>query len=580
MDIKIYFDGKEFTQAEYNTYILYKYLTKHYDKDIARKVIEKSKDLNVVAKALGKEDIAFFCLYFLQDIFVVKDNNEARNLAPTHYEIWDLFNVTFVKDKIDKINIICPRGLAKTTMGTLALTVWLVCYGKSKFTLIGAKKDTDAQQFIDSIKKVFQENEKIIDNFGKLIDKKKKNNANEIEFSNGMYIRAVGSASSVRGANFKGIRPSCVIADDYQDERDILTEDAREKKYNKWTKEIENVGDTAVYRNGKKVKSATKIVSIGTVLHNSCLISQIARNKDYYTLYKQAVTLKEGQTIEDIFETDLWLECKKIYFDDKIDNSKMAAKQFYEENKENMKFPILWEEKWDCFEDIAVPYLENRESFMSEMMNDASSIGEKWIRSNRTQSKEDIENHNFNKTMLGVDPAGVNNKRKGDYFAFVVESVGDNDFKYVRKGEILRFNTFNQYIQHMIDILHKFDDITHVYIEKNNYLGVDANKLEEMIYKDKELSGRNIEIINKAEHRNKDEKISTITDDVNNGRIIFCEERVMEEAIEQMMEFQGEKYTKNDDFIDCLAATTIEIDNIEEYGELQIYDIRDRKSVV
>src|SRR5699024_9303238 len=123
----------------------------------------------------------------------------------------------------------------------------------------------------------------------------------------------------------------------------------------------------------------------------------------------------------------------------------------------------------------------------------------------------------------------VNNKRKGDYFAFVVESVGDNDFKYVRKGEILRFNTFNQYIQHMIDILHEFDDITHVYIEKNNYLGVDANKLEEMIYKDKELSGRNIEIINKMEHRNKDEKISTIVDDVNNGRIIFCEERVIEE---------------------------------------------------
>ncbi|MSS43781.1 terminase [Anaerosalibacter bizertensis] len=574
MDIKVYYDNKEFTQAEYNTYILYKYLTKHYDKDIARKVIENSKDLNIVAKALGKEDIAFFCLYFLQDIFVVKDNNEARNLSPTHYEIWDLFNVTFVKDKIDKINIICPRGMAKTTMGTLALTVWLVCYQLSQFTLIGAKKDSDAQQFIDSIKKVFQENEKIIDNFGKLIDKKKKNNANEVEFSNGMYIRAVGSASSVRGANFKGIRPTVVIADDYQDERDILTEDAREKKYNKWTKEIENVGDTAVYRNGKKVKSATKIVSIGTVLHSSCLISQIARNKDYYTLYKQAVILEEGQTIEDIFETDKWLECKNIYFDDKIDNPKIDAKQFYEEHKDDMKFPILWEEKWDCFDDIAVPYWENREAFMSEKMNDSSSIMEKWIRSNRTQSKEDVENHNFNKTMLCVDPAGIKNKRKGDYFAFVVVSLADNEFKYVRKGEILRFSTFSQYIQHIIDILHEFDDITHVYIEKNTYMGLDADKLKDSIVQDEKLKDRDIEIINKMEHRNKDEKISTITDDVNNGRIIFCEERVMKEAIEQMMEFQGEKYTQNDDFIDCLAIGAIEIDNIEEYGELQIYDIR------
>lgn len=361
---------------------------------------------------------------------------------------------------------------------------------------------------------------------------------------------------------------------DYQDERDILTEDAREKKYNKWTKEIENVGDTAVYRNGKKVKSATKIVSIGTVLHNSCLISQIARNKDYYTLYKQAVTLKKGQTIEDIFETDLWLACKKIYFDDKIDNPKMAAKQYYEENKGLMKFPILWEEKWDCFEDIAVPYLENRESFMSEMMNDASSIGEKWIRSNRTQSKEDIENHNFNKTMLVIDPAGIKNKRRGDYFAFVVVSLADNEFKYVRKGEILRFTTFSQYIQHIIDILHEFDDITHVYIEKNTYMGLDVDKLKDSMVQDEELKDRDIEIINKMEHRNKDEKISTITDDVNNGRIIFCEERVMKEALEQMMEFQGEKYTQNDDFIDCLAIGAIEIDNIEEYGELQIYDIR------
>ena len=40
-------------------------------------------------------------------------------------------------------------------------------------------------------------------------------NSNEIEFLNGVYIRAVGSASSVRGANWGGVRPTVVILDNW-----------------------------------------------------------------------------------------------------------------------------------------------------------------------------------------------------------------------------------------------------------------------------------------------------------------------------------------------------------------------------
>lgn len=572
----VYYDNKEFTQAEYNTYILFKYLSKHYSKDIATKIIKQNQDkLSDIAIALGEKDIAFFCLYFLQDIFVVKDSNEARNLSKDHYHLWDIANKTFIDDIYDKVNIICPRGFAKTTIFDLAISIWLICYRKSKFTLIGAKKDDDATQFVDSIKKVFKENKFIIDNFGELINNKKyKVNANEIEFTNNCYIRAVGSASSIRGANFKGIRPTVVIADDYQDEKDILTEDGREKKYNRWTKEIEQVGDKAVYRKGKKIKSATKIISIGTVLHKDCLMSRLSRNNDYYTVLKRAIILKEGQTVEDIFESALWHECKKIYFNDKIDNPKEEAKQFYEEHYEKMKFPVLWEEKWDCFNDLAIPYWENRISFMSELMNNATSIGEKWFKSNRPQTTEEIEEHNFIKTILTIDPAGIKNKKRGDYFAFVVESLADNDFKYVRKGEILHFISFDEYIKHIVDILKDFEDITHIVIEKNTYMGLDLDKLKEFIANDEELCNRQFEFINELQKKNKDEKISTIVDSVNNGRIIFDKEKVMKEAIEQMMDFQGQKYTTNDDFIDCVAEASNRLDTIETIGKLQIFDIR------
>ena len=566
----VYYDNLELTENQYNTYILNKYLTKYYGQD---KAIETIKNniirLDRIAYALAKKDLSFFCLYYLQDIFVVKDTNEARQLSNSHYEMWNILNKTFIEDEIDKLNIICPRGFAKTTVADLALSVWLICYEKSKFILLGAKKDDDASQFIDSIKKVFKENTKIIDEFGMLIDNRRfKVNANEIEFTNGTYIRAVGSSSSVRGANFKGIRPTTVIADDYQDEKDILTDDSREKKFNRWSKEIEKVGDTAVYRNGKKVKSATKIISIGTVLHNDCLISRLARNKDYYTVLKRAVILENDMTIDDIFDSDLWLECKKLYFNDKDINAKFTAREFYLNNIDSMKYPILWEEKWDFFNDIAVAYWENRQAFMSEMMNDASSIGEKWFKSIRTQSVEEIEEHNFIKTMLCIDPASTQTKRS-DFTAMIVGSLADNDFKYIRNMVLDKFS-FNQYCEKVIEILKEYKEIEHVYIEKNTFQGADVNKIKELIEKEDSLSKRNIVFINEMQRKNKDEKISTIIDNVNNGQIIFANNN--KEFTEQILEFQGQRYTLHDDAIDIVAEFSNRIDKIENISKVTFLD--------
>lgn len=566
----IYFDNKEFTNEKlYELYILKKYLTKHYNEDKALALIIKNKNnISKLAKAVGKIDIAFFCLYFLQDIFVVKDNNEARELSKDHYHLWEVANETFIEDLNDKLNIICPRGFAKTTIFDLAISVWLICYQKSKFTLIGAKKDDDATQFVDSIKKIFKENKKIIDNFGLLISKKLKVNANEIEFTNGMYIRAVGSASSVRGANFKGVRPTVVIADDYQDEKDILTEDSREKKYNRWTKEIEQVGDKAVFRNGKKIKSATKIISIGTVLHIDCLMSKLSRNRDYKTILKRAIILKPDQTVEDIFESDLWLQCKKLYFNDKDENSKETAKQFYKDNKGKMKFNVLWEEKWDCFNDLAIPYWENRISFMSELMNDATSIGEKWFKSIRTQTKEEIEEHTFIKTMLCIDPASTTNK-KSDYTAMIVGSTASNDFKYMRELVLDKLE-FNSYCEKVISILEAYKDITHIYIEKNTYQGADLVKIKELISKNNVLSRRDFIWINEMQRKNKDEKISTIIDPINNGQVIFVDNN--KEFTNLIMEFQGQKYTLHDDSADITAECVNRLDTIEQIPKIKLLD--------
>lgn len=568
-----YYDNKEFDrELKYEVYVLREYLIKHYGKQKGMKLLKSyANDLNTLARALGEIDIAFFNLYFLQDIFVPSDDNVARTLSKSHYEMFNLFNDTFVKDKYDKVNVVVSRGFAKTTTGDLALTVWAKCYRKSVFTVIGAKTDIDAQQFVSSIKNVFKTNQKIKDTFGILYDEKNrdyKSNANEVELTNDTCIRAISSGSSLRGINWKSVRPTLLIMDDFQSEANILTEDARIKQYNKWTKEVEQCGDKAVWRNGKKIKSATKIVSIGTVLHMDCLISRLQRNRDYKTFLRRAILLKGDQTVDDIFESPLWSKCKEIYFDDSLEDSKAAAQEFYQENFEEMKFPVLWEEKWDCFNDLAIPYWENRQAFMSEMMNNASEIGLRWFKSARTQTVEEIEEHDFKKTILCIDPASTTS-RKSDFTAMVVGSTATNGFKYMREIVMDKLE-FNLYCAKVVEILIKYEEISYVYVEKNTFQGADIIKIKELISKEPKLRNRKIEFANEMQRTNKEEKISTIVDDVNNGRIIFVDNNP--KAIEQLMDYQGEKYSLHDDFVDCVAECSNRLEKVNTNNVISLLD--------
>lgn len=574
----IYFDDIEFpNDNKYSLYLIDKYLKKYFPKN--QDNIRRKYTPNEVAKVIGEKDITFFSLYFLRTTFVPSDDNSARELCEEHYKIWKILSKAFVQDLYDKLNIVEPRGLAKSTICDKTLAIWLHCYKKSTFTLLGAKTADDAEQFLNSIKKEFLENELIKDVFGNLIDLKGKKpnskdyykvNSGEIELTNDTYIRAVGSTTSVRGANWGGVRPTVVIADDYQSEVDIITEDAREKKWNRWCKEVEEVGDTAVFRKGKKVKAATKFVSIGTVLHIDCLISRLSRNRDYYTIINRAVLLENGQTIDDIFESDLWLECKKIYFDDKIEDPQIQARKFYEKHIEKMKYPLLWEEKWDFFNDIAVKYWTNRKSFMSEKMNDASTLGVRWFKAIRTQSEEEIEDHTFLKTMLCVDPAGEQSRRS-DFFAMAVGSLGENDFKYVRRM-ILAKMSYKEYCQTVIDLLKEYTDITHLYVEKNTYLGADVTTITEMIDKDYELKRRNIIILNEMSRRNKDERISTIIEEVNNGQLVFNNNN--KDFTQQILDFQGTAYSPHDDAPDIIAELSRRLIEIEVKNIIRIIDRR------
>ena len=566
-----------------NRYILYQYcilqflannLSSDDAKSEAQKLMLKYKDnlfgKNGLAYILGSQSIEFFCCFFLQDTFIPKPNNTARILAPVHYQIWDTLESMFLTDEFDKLELIMPRGAAKTTVCDFALSVWLHCYKKSTYTLVAGKTEQDATEFVSQARQAFEENSYIIKAFGNLIDTKRFIvNKLELELSNHTKIQAISSTSSMRGKKYNGSRPSCIIADDYQSKADCITIEARDKKYNTWVEDSGYAGDKAVYRSGKKIKQATKYIVLGTILHRDCFMSRLVLNKDYKHLLKRVVPFD----VDKFFHSGLWEQFRTIYFNDKLQDSVSEAKEFYYQHEKEMQYETLWSDKYDCL-DLSIDYLNNPTAFKQEMMNDASKIGEKWFTSNKVESKDEIESHSFTKTMLCVDPASTSN-RNSDSFSFIVGSLADNGFKYVRKGELIKYDArteVDKYINHVIELLKAYPDIISIYIEKQTFNGVDANMIEKKIQSDFELSNRTISIVNEAQHKNKDDKIAAVVPDVNNGRIIFNADDI--DFINEVTDFAGQNYSVHDDAPDCLAEFANRIDDIEIFYPVVFLDKR------
>lgn len=583
--IEIFYDNKIFTnQDKFNRYLLIKYLrlefiskkaTPKQATEATKKLMEKNAP-NLFGKGglaytFAESHLEFFCLYFLQNTFIPKSDNVARNLAQVHLDIWNELQKMFIEDKYDKEEFILPRGCSKSTIINKALSCYLHCYKKSIYTIVIGNKEADAVQFIADTRKML-ENPFIVGAFGVLVDRKFGTlNKQEIVLGNKTKIQAFSWGSSVRGTTYGNIdgiyRPTTIICDDVLSEDDILTDQAKEKVLNKFYKEISESGDAEVIRNNKKIKSGTKFLVIGTPLCSDDFINSIKTDVTFKVFHRKVVNFD----VDDYFENNtFWQHYKKLLFNDKLDkeDKDILLKEYYTKFKLEMEFTTIWE-KYQC-DELARKYFSKRTAFMQELMCDCQNVGAKWFTTIKAISTSEMNEHSFIKTMLICDPASSTTE-KSDYSSIIVGSIATNEFAYIRKGIIIKL-PFLKLCDKIVAMIKEYPDVTHVSIEKNLYVGTDVIKIQELMAKDTELSHRRITFINNMQHRNKDEKISTIIEDVNNGTIIFNEED--KEFTEQIKTFAGQKYTQHDDAIDNVSQFMIDVKEIVVNRHIKLLDRR------
>ena len=213
-----------------NKWLLYHFLKKSYT-DIGiddnkaeelteNRILENSKNLfgfHGLAWQLGQISLEFFCLYFLQDTYLPKENNAAAPIANVHEELWHDIQESVIGDGPEQLGRVLSRGTGKSAFGTLGPSIWVMAYKHKTYVLICSDIGSTAEKFIKDIKDNVIENIYIENAFGKLLDdgnKDYKCNATQLEFTNRTFVEAISSTSPMRGRKYRNVRPDLIILDD------------------------------------------------------------------------------------------------------------------------------------------------------------------------------------------------------------------------------------------------------------------------------------------------------------------------------------------------------------------------------
>jgi len=192
----------------------------------------------------------------------------TRPFCSVHREIFEILD----DDSIKLAAIAAPRGFGKTTLVGLGFIGRKALFREAPYIVYISSTAAEAAAKVKTLAKELQENPLIMELFGDLKGVKWAEEKGEIELSdeNGAFcfIQAKGSGSQVRGLKWGKHRPSIFLVDDLENAEEVHNEMIRAKLKEWFFADLLGARDQAS-------DSKTRIVLIGTVLHEASLLAEL-----------------------------------------------------------------------------------------------------------------------------------------------------------------------------------------------------------------------------------------------------------------------------------------------------------------
>lgn len=279
----------------------------------------------------------------------------SLQVPEVHKKIYDDLRVILEESKEFHVQhhyaLALPRGTAKSTILDFLYPLYCVCFNLKRFILIVSASQELAMTFLANIKDELEFNPLLREDFGNLVGKIW--NAENIETSSGIKIKALGSGNKIRGLKNKESRPDLVICDDLEDDETVRSPEQRKKLKNWYYKALSKVGD-----------KNTDFVFLGTVLHYDSLLVDVLNNP-LYNSKKYSAVIKFSEAYE------LWNEWERLITNMEDENRLETAKNFFAQHKEAMLegTEVLWEAKYSYYDLMVMKVTEGDSAFNTEMQN-------------------------------------------------------------------------------------------------------------------------------------------------------------------------------------------------------------------
>ena len=479
-----------------------------------------------------------------------------------HKEICDLL-MEMSDKRSGRLACAAPRGHAKSTIVSLFYVIWSMCYAKEKFILIFSETSSQAQTLLSTIKYAMESNDQLKEDFSELfIEKETKGvskwTQSEIITANDIKVMALGSEQDRRGIRHRQYRPTLMILDDVDGEKNTYSAATRRKLF-------EDFFSRMVLKAGSKV---TNIIVVGTIIHPDSLLGRLTRQKEFpdwqKRIFKAVISLADNQSI--------WEEWNEILYYRKQhheENGLIGAEMFFNDNKEEMLkgTQTLWPEVEDYYALMKVKFIEGTRSFSSEKQNDP--VNEEDCRfdpekfqywdKDYADARELLESFKNDFVLIGAcDPSVGIAKKKADYSAIIILAV-HQDKLYVVDADISR-RPQEELADKIIDYCKLRRPLKFV-VEENLFRGLLVKFIRDRADEQRVM----VPLAEAYNTRNKELRIIGLETYATSGIIVFSKKH--HELLEQL------KYFPRGDFDDGPDALAMAVSTVELTKEIGFVDL-------
>lgn len=382
-------------------------------------------------------------------------NHFAKPASAMHHWLAEELDAMHI-ERGAKINLIGPRGSAKSTIATLCYVLRAALEGWEPYIWIISDTMEQAQIHLENVKAEIIANAQLKRDYPMAAGAGVYWRATSIELANGVAIDSFGTGQSIRGRRRSADRPSLIVCDDLQNDSHIASANQREASRQWFQGTLLNAG----------IKE-TNIVNLATALHRDALALELHRSAGW--------TSRSFSSIETWpTNTKLWDEWDAIYCNVDSPFAKHEARQFYEQHREAMDdgAVVLWPEVEDLYTLMQMRVEIGQTAFDREKQGlPANPEFCEWPESYFDNDMWfDEWPADLTIRAIALDPSKGRDSARGDYSAYVLLGIDPRGVIYA-EADIDRRPT-PQMVADGIDLCQRFQP---------QAFGVEANQFQELL---------------------------------------------------------------------------------------------------